>query len=53
MSAFSRNKGKRGELAVCHIIFELTGWNAHRRVRNDHGDSDLIGGKRPCQGNSG
>jgi len=43
MSAFSRNKGKRGELAVCHIIFELTGWNAQRRVKNDHGDSDLIG----------
>jgi hypothetical protein len=43
MSAFSRNKGKRGELAVCHIIFELTGWNAHRRVRNDHGDTDLVG----------
>jgi hypothetical protein len=43
MSAFSRNKGKRGELAVCHIIFELTGWEAKRRVRNDHGDTDLVG----------
>ena len=43
MSAFSRNKGKRGELAVANIIFELTGWEAKRRVRNDNGDSDLVG----------
>jgi len=43
MSKFSRDKGKRGELAVANIIFELTGWDARRRVRNDHGDSDLIG----------
>ena len=43
MTSFSRNKGKRGELAVCRIIFELTGWEAKRRVRNDAGDSDLIG----------
>jgi len=43
MSKFSRDKGKRGERAVANIIFELTGWDAHRRVRNDHGDTDLIG----------
>lgn len=43
MSKFSRDKGARAERAVANIIFELTGWEAKRRVRNDHGDSDLIG----------
>jgi len=43
MSKFSKDKGKRGERTVANLIFELTGWNAHRRVRNDHGDTDLIG----------
>jgi hypothetical protein len=43
MSKFQRDKGKRGERAVANIIFELTGWNAQRRVRNDHGDTDLVG----------
>lgn len=43
MPKFSRDKGKRGERAVANLIFELTGWEAKRRVRNDNGDSDLVG----------
>lgn len=43
MSSFSRSKGQRGERAVAAIIFDLMGWEVRRRVRNDKGDSDLIG----------
>ena len=43
MTKFSKDKGKRGERAVANLIFELTGWNAYRRVRNDAGDTDLVG----------
>lgn len=43
MSAFSRDKGKRGELDVARAISELTGWEVKRRVRQHDGDSDLEG----------
>jgi len=40
MSAFSRNKGKRGEREVAGLIRELLGVDASRRVRQHDGDSD-------------
>ena len=40
MAKFSRDKGKRGELAVSAIISDLTGWSVKRRVRQHDGDSD-------------
>lgn len=43
MGAFSRSKGKRGELELAHIIADLTGWEVKRRVRQHDGDSDLEG----------
>ena len=43
MSAFSRNKGKRGERAVAGLIRDLLGFDAQRRVRQHDGDSDILG----------
>lgn len=43
MSAMQRTKGASGEREVSALIRDLTGWEVKRRVRNDHGDSDLIG----------
>ena len=43
MSAFSREKGKRGERAVAGIIRDLLGVDARRRVRAHGGDSDILG----------
>lgn len=39
----SRAKGARGELDVCRLIYEHTGWNAKRKVRQHAGDSDIEG----------
>lgn len=40
----SRQKGKRGELELCHTLRELFGWVAERSVQHcgNAGDSDLI-----------
>lgn len=40
----SRQKGKRGELELCHILKESFGWDAERSVQHcgNAGDSDLI-----------
>lgn len=43
MSAFSRNKGKRGEREVAGLIRDLLGVEASRRVRQHDGDSDILG----------
>jgi len=43
MSAFSRNKGKRGERSVAALIRDLLGCDAQRRVRQHDGDSDVLG----------
>ena len=43
MSKASRDKGQRGELDVCRLIYEHTGWHAKRRVRQHDGDSDIEG----------
>jgi hypothetical protein len=43
VSAFSRDKGKRGELEVAGIIRDLLGLEAKRRVRQHDGDSDVMG----------
>lgn len=40
---FSREKGKRGERAVCSLIHDLLGMDARRRVRQHDGDSDVLG----------
>lgn len=39
----SRAKGRRGELEACRLIYEHTGWQAKRRVRQHAGDSDIEG----------
>lgn len=39
----SRAKGQRGELEACRLIYEHTGWQAKRRVRQHAGDSDIEG----------
>lgn len=40
----SRQKGKRGELELCHTLKGLFGWDAERSVQHcgNAGDSDLI-----------
>ena len=43
MSAMSRTKGKAGEREAAAVLHSLTGHTVRRRVRQDGGDSDLIG----------
>lgn len=43
MSKTSRTKGKRGEAEAASILRDITGHTVRRRVRQDGGDSDLIG----------
>lgn len=43
MSITQRNKGKRGEREVAALIHAELGFEVRRRVRQDDGDSDLVG----------
>ena len=43
MSMMQRRKGKRGEQEAAAAIHAATGWEVRRRVRQDGGDSDLVG----------
>lgn len=43
MAGKSRSKGKVGEREIAHLIAELTGFPAKRRVRQHEGDSDIEG----------
>lgn len=43
MSAMQRRKGQSGELEVCTLVRDLTGWDVRRTVRQHGGDSDLEG----------
>jgi hypothetical protein len=40
----SRNKGKKGELELCHTLKELFGWEARRSQQHcgDGGDADVV-----------
>jgi hypothetical protein len=38
-----RNKGKRGEREAAELLREVTGRDVQRRVRQNDGDSDLLG----------
>jgi len=39
----ARSKGKVGEREAVRLLRELTGRNVRRRVRQDGGDSDIVG----------
>ena len=43
MGASERDKGKRGERQVAALIADELGFQVRRRVRQDQGDSDLVG----------
>lgn len=43
MSKASRDKGKAGEREAAAILRDITGLDLRRRVRQDDGDSDLVG----------
>ena len=43
MTAMQRRKGQSGELEVCGLIRDLTGWDVKRKVRNHAHDFDLEG----------
>lgn len=43
MAGKSRSKGKVGEREIAHLIAELTGFPAKRKVRQHEGDSDIEG----------
>ena len=44
-----KQKGKRGELELCHVLKELFGWDARRSVQynGNAGDADLIVDQMP------
>jgi hypothetical protein len=48
MGAFSRSKGQSGEREVARIIYDITGWDVKRKVRNLEGESDLEGVPHWC-----
>lgn len=43
MGAMQRTKGASGEREACALLRDLTGIEVRRRVRNQAGDSDLVG----------
>jgi len=43
MGKMQRTKGQVGEREAAALISQHTGWQVRRRVRNAHGDSDLVG----------
>jgi hypothetical protein len=44
MPIHSRNKGKNGELELCHVLKELFGWTARRSQQHcgNAGDADVV-----------